>query len=314
MLPPGFDLNLLRVFATLMEERSVTRAGDRLGRTQSAVSSALSRLRAALGDPLFVRGRNGLEPTARAQALEPRVREILELAGIVVTGIQAFEPAQAAGLFRIGAPDRLGPPVLLPFLRDLQAAAPGIALDLVTSDRDRALEMIDANRIDLAVGWFDRPPPRFRATFAFRDPLVCLTRDDHPLRRSRAPMDLETLLSFPHLVVSGAGDRKAGFDDMLAQAGQRREAAVSVANFTIVPELLAGSDLVGVFTTRIANLLARRPGLAVTPLPIEVGALDHYLVWHGRSDRDPAHTWLRERLLDACRETAPAPTPAPFLS
>ncbi len=300
MLPQGFDLNLLKVFATLLDERSVTRAGERLGRTQSAISNSLARLREALGDPLFVRGHGGLVPTDRARALEPRVREVLRIAAECLAGTRAFDPADAEGLFRIGAPDRLSLPLMLPVIRTVRRTAPGLAIDLVTADRDRALELIDADRIDLAVGWFDRPPPRFRAAFAFRDELVCLTRADHPLCRSGRTTDLEELLGYPHLVVSGAGDRKAGFDDMLAQAGRRRIAAVSVTNFTAVPELLADSDLVGVFTTGIAGLLARRAGLAMTPLPIEVGALDHYLVWHGRSETDARHAWLRERVLDAC--------------
>lgn len=301
MLPQGFDLNLLKVFATLLEERSVTRAGERLGRTQSAVSNSLARLREALDDPLFLRGAGGLVPTDRARALEPQVREILRLTAACLTGTRRFDPADAEGLLRIGAPDRLSLPLMLPAIRTIRRAAPGLAVDLVTADRDRALELIDSDRIDLAVGWFDRPPPRFRAAFAFRDELVCLTRPDHPLRQAGGTPDIEALLGFPHLVVSGAGDRKAGFDDMLAQAGRRRTAAVSVTNFTAVPELLIDSDLVGVFTAGIAGLLAQRAGLATTPLPIGVGALDHYLVWHGRSETDARHAWLRERVLDACR-------------
>ena len=305
MLPQGFDLNLLKVFATLLDERSVTRAGERLGRTQSAISNSLARLREALDDPLFVRGSGGLVPTDRARTLEPRVREVLRIAAECLTGLRTFDPVNSEGLLRIGAPDRLSLPLMLPVIRTVRRTAPGLAIDLVTADRDRALELIDTDRIDLAVGWFDRPPPRFRATFAFRDELVCLTRADHPLCRGRRSggrtTDLEELLGYPHLVVSGAGDRKAGFDDMLAQAGRRRTAAVSVTSFTAVPELLVDSDLVGVFTTGIAGLLARRAGLATTPLPIEVGALDHYLVWHSRSESDARHVWLRDRVLEACR-------------
>ncbi len=302
MVPQGFDLNLLKVFAVLAEERSATRAGERLGRTQSAVSNALARLRDALGDPLFVRGADGLVPTERARSLEPQVREILRIAGGCLSGTSAFDPAYAGGLFRIGAPDRLSLPLLLPVIRAIRQEAPGIAIDIVTADRDRALELIDADRVDMAIGWFDRPPSRFRALFAFRDELVCLTRADHPLRRDGGTADVDELLRHPHLVVSGAGDRKAGFDDMLAETGRRRTAAVSVMNFTAVPDLLLDSDLVGVFTARVAGLLAGRDGLAVTPLPIEVGALDHYLVWHGRSDADARHAWLRDRVLAACAD------------
>lgn len=316
MIPANFDLNLLRVLDVLFEERSVTRAGERLGRTQSAVSNSLSRLRTAFGDPLLVRGPGGLVPTPKARALEPQIREVLRTAGECFDAEPAFDPASAGGLFRIGAPDRLGLPVAVPLIKELRRTAPGIEIDLITADRENALTLVDEDRIDVAVGWFERPPTRFRATLVFRDRLVCLVRADHPLCRpdgddngddngDGAPAGIDGVLSWPHLVVSSAGDRKAGFDDMLARIGIRRHAAISVTNFTTVPDLLSDSDLVGVFTTRIAALLARRSGLAVVALPAEISALDHYMVWHGRNDASPRHAWLRDRIREACETQAP---------
>ena len=106
-------------------------------------------------------------------------------------------------------------------------------------------------------------------------------------------------------MVSSAGDRKAGFDDMLTRVGVRRHAAISVTNFTTVPDLLADSDLVGVFTSRIAAVLARRSNLATVALPAEISALDHYMVWHGRNDASPRHAWLRDRIRGVCETQTP---------
>ena len=123
MIPAAFDLNLLRVLDVLLEERNVTRTGERLGRTQSAVSNSLSRLRAAFGDPLLVRGPGGLVPTPKARALEPQVREALRAAGDCFDSPSTFDPESATGLFRIGAPDRLGLPVAVPLMKELRRTA-----------------------------------------------------------------------------------------------------------------------------------------------------------------------------------------------
>ncbi len=297
MIPAGFDLNLLRVLSVLFEERSVTRAGERLGRTQSAVSNALARLRAAFGDPLLVRAAGGMDLTPKARDLAPLIAAFLERADLCFESDGPFDPASAQGVFRLGAPDRLGLPLLVPLVREMREQAPGIELDLVTADRANALSLIADDRLDLAIGWFERPPAQFRAELAFTDRLVCLSSRRHPVRADApGPVSIDKLLGFPHLVVSSAGDRKAGFDDLLARTGIRRRSAISVTNFTTVPDLLAESDLVGVFTSRVADVLARRHGLAVTPLPDEVAALDHYVVWHARNDASVRHRWMRERL------------------
>lgn len=294
-----FDMNLLRVLGVLFEERSVTRTGDRLGRTQSAVSNSLRTLRQALNDPLLVRGPDGLVLTPKARQLQEKVRAVIRLTEACLADDEAFDPASAGGRFQIGAPDRLSLPVMLPLLKALRSQAPSIAVDLTTTDRDRALDLLDADRLDLAIGWFDGPPPRFDAAFLFDERLVCLCRKDHPVAGSGRPVALSTVLSFPHLVVSAADDRKAAFDIMLARIGERRHAAVSVSNFSMVPRLLGESDLVGIYTERVASVLARDFGLATRRLPAEIAPLEHYMVWHHRDDADRKHAWFRQQVLRA---------------
>src|SRR5215471_3305906 len=100
-----FDLNLLVVFEVLMAERNVTRAAAQLGRTQSAVSHALSRLRRRLGDPLLLKRGRQMEPTAVALALFEQAQPILDSLRRVLAPRQHFEPATAERVFRVGAPD-----------------------------------------------------------------------------------------------------------------------------------------------------------------------------------------------------------------
>src|SRR6516162_2998920 len=94
-----FDLNLLVVFDVLMTERSVTRAAGRLGRTQSAISHSLARLRDQLGDPLLVRGGRRMEPTGFALQFIDQVRPILTGIRRVLSARQAFEPKTSRRVF-----------------------------------------------------------------------------------------------------------------------------------------------------------------------------------------------------------------------
>lgn len=296
----NFDLNLLVVLHVLLEERSVTRTGQRLGRTQSAISNALKRLRDHLEDPLLVRTPEGLSPTPRAAELAPLVAQIVKDAGVCIARPGDFDAATATAQFAIGAPDRFNLPVFLPLLEHLGRVAPGIVINLRTTDRDYAIRLIEAEEIDLAIGWFDRTPPHVDRSFAFEDRFVCMCRDDHPLAKLGPNLALEDILSYSHLVVSSTGDRRAAFDAVLERHGHRRTIAATLMSFTIVPELLLQSDLVGVFTHRTADYFLGKYPLMTAPVPLEVAPIANHLIWHRRFERDQAHAWLRDQIALAC--------------
>jgi DNA-binding transcriptional LysR family regulator len=305
MTEPGrplaqIDLNLLKVLDVLIEARSVTRAGERLGRTQSAVSNALGRLRRLLDDELLVRGQGGLALTPRAEALRQPLREMMLLAQACLDDGTGFDPAAAEGAFRIAMPDRLSLPLLPPLYEALNRVAPAMALNVTTADRDQAIRLLDEDRIDIAVGSPERTPSHMRTEHLFDDALVCLFRRDHPLAARGAARDLSAVLSYPHLVVSATGTGKAIFDSLLAERGLSRRAAVTVSNFSAVPRLLETSDMIGVFTRRIAAAFAASYALVTRPLPSDLAPLDHRMIWHARYDRDLRHLWLRDRIRDIC--------------
>lgn len=299
MAPQNFDMNLLVVLGVLMEERSVTRTGIRLGRTQSAISNSLKKLREALDDPLMVRGPDGLVPTPRAIALQDQVQTILGMTQECLSPHQIFDPSMATGGFRISAPDRLSLPVMLPLLKSLQRAAPGISVDLVNADREQALNGLDDDELDIAIGWFDQAPARFNTSHLFTDSLSCVCREDHPIIKQKTPITLETLRSYSHLIVSTLSSRTAAFDEILALRESKRRVAISVSNFSTVPAMLKDSDLIGVYSERIANVLAEDTDLCAMRLPDDIEKFDHYLVWHIRYDNDPRHRWLRDQIIAA---------------
>jgi len=291
-----FDLNLVKVLHALFEERSVTGAGHRLGRTQSAVSNSLKRLRMAFSDPLFVRSGDGLEPTPFAESLRDAVLEIVRTSEKLISERATFDPKIADLTYRIAAPDRLSLPIMRPFLAFLRDRAPLVAVDLVTSDRESAIALLNERRVDIVIGWLDRPPPNLQSELLFRSSLVGLARADHPLLRSGDTIHTEDVLEFPHLVVSSAGDQRAAFDIILSRRRLQRNIRLVVGNFGLVPSVLRDSDMIGVYTREVAKELASSGELATFELSIDPFILDHYLVWSRTNESDPAQSWLRQQI------------------
>nr|WP_240516864.1 LysR substrate-binding domain-containing protein [Marivivens niveibacter] len=123
-----------------------------------------------------------------------------------------------------------------------------------------------------------------------------MCRSDHPLLRRGQSLSLDDLLDFSHVVVSSTGDPRAAFDAVLERQGRSRNIAATIMNFTMVPELLLRSDLIGVFTHRTSTYLTERYTLSIAPVPIEVAPNANHLIWHRRYSNDPAHRWLRDEL------------------
>ena len=296
------DLNLLKVLDALISERSVTRAGVVLGRSQPAVSNALHRLRALLGDELFVRGADGLVLTPRAEALRAPLR--LALASLEASLFEEtdFDPATASGLLRISTPDRLSIAVVPPLFDLIQRHAPNMSLHVATADRHQALQLIEDDQIDVALGWLDDKPGHMLVEPLMEEYLYCVFRPNHPLARRRARFDIDAVLSYPHIVVSASGGRAAIFDDLLARNGLARRALVTVSNFTSVPHLLARSDMIGVFTKLASDVFESSFGLATRRVPLEIGKIATNMVWHMRNDRDRRHAWLRQQIKAVYRD------------
>ncbi len=290
------DFNLLKVLDALLAERNVTRAGKRLGRSQPAVSNALHRLRALLGDDLLVRGPDGFKLTPRAEAIREPLREAIALVEGCLTEEPQFDPARANGFFRLTTPDRLSLAVLPPLYARLQKLAPKMALQVLTTERKQALDMLDDDQSDLALGWFDDVPAHLNAELLMEDQLHCLFRRDHPLLKRGVKFDIASVLSYPHLVVSATGQRRAIFDELLLRYGLHRHAAVTVTNFTAVPHLLLRSDMIGVFTKPACDVFEKSFRLAKRPVPIDVGNIATNMVWQTRNDKDQKHAWLRKQI------------------
>lgn len=296
----NLDLNLLKVLDALIEERSVTRAARRLGRTQPAVSNALARLRSTLGDELFLRSPGGLELTARAQAVRQPVRDLIALAEICFSEQAQFDPSSAEGVFRIAMPDRLGLSVNSLMHERLSRLAPNMSLHVRTADRTQAIDLLRNDQVDIALGWLDEIPATMSKEKLLDEAFFCLLRAGHPALAKTGTLNEPALFDYPHLLVSATGNRVAIFDELLIPHKIERRVLVAVTNFSTVPFLLADSDMIGVFTQLVTRVFSDNFDLVQLPVPIDVGNIAASMVWHARNDGDKKHSWLREQMRQIC--------------
>lgn len=295
-----YDLNLLPVFLTLMDERNVTRAAERLGMTQPALSNALNRLRDTLRDPLFIRERYGMKPTQTAEELAPIVRAALSSLDDAIGGQQAFDPALATRQFTI-APNSYVEFVLMPIIvARLKDLAPGIRLRLIPFGNDLVETGAVSGATEMVLGRIVDPPDNMVVQHIMDDGLACVVRKDHPDVKDQ--LSQEQYENMKHVNVLPPGRMRIGLFQALQQTGLKREVAVSVTHFLAVPEMVAVSDYCATLPRLICERLARDERLKTLPAPVDLGTFPVELGWHVRYRSDPAHRWLRFLIAEVAKE------------
>ena len=286
-----YDLNLLPVFIALMEERSVTRAAGRLGMTQSALSSALARLRTTMQDQLFVRTRYGVQPTPVALELAPVIAEALTKIDDAVLGQQDFNPATANRLITI-APNGYVEFVFAPsIVAKVGGIAPGIQLRFTPYGNDLIETGIVSGTTAMVLGRIIDPPENLVVQHIIDDGFACVVRADHPSIGGH--LSREQYEQLRHVNVLPPGRLRAGLFEALERQALRREVAVSVTNFLAVPEMVAVTDYCATLPRLICRRLADDPRLRIVPAPVDLGTFPVEMAWHVRYRHDPAHRWLR---------------------
>lgn len=294
------DLNLLVVLRELLRVRNTTIAARRLGRTQSAVSHALQRLRVLLDDELFVRVGGGLRPTAAAEALAPAVTDILGRAEALLAGSasRVLDPRSLARTFVLGTTDYSELLLLPPLLSRLRAEAPQV--DLVTAflgdDIERAIQARD---VDLALATRFRVVSGLVEDYVTDQDMCLVVRKGHPATRGR--LDAKTYASFDHALVTPRGLPGSPVDTALEALGLRRRIVLRLPHFVVAALVVAESDLVVTQPRSFAEHMAKRAPLVVLPLPIVIPQFRFSIGYSLALRSDPAHAWFRGVLLDVAR-------------
>lgn len=284
----SLDGTLLRTFLTILEESSVSRAADRLGVTQSAVSHSLARLRRVLGDPLFVRSGQGLTPTERALSLRDPVQQVLDGMKALTQG-RPFDPLSEPLQFRVAANDMQRELIFPPLLRETRAEGIRLTLDFVPSGVPDA-GILRHDGCDLLLTPVPPDAPDLFQKRLLSSPLMVY----FDASQREPPRDWEEYCACEHVEVRFAGGRSAQVVLRDVDQARIRRPTVTLPSFNAIPAFVMGSDLISTDSA----LMKRGPlrDLDCAALPFDCPSVSIFMVWHERSNNDPAHRWLRRRI------------------
>ncbi len=304
------DLNLLRVFDEVMAERSLTKAAHNLALTQPAVSNAMRRLRDTLGDDLVRRSGQGLEPTPRANALWPAVREALRQLQESLSP-SPFEPATSTATFVLAMADATAAELVPGLLAVIERDAPGVNVRVVPLSTRDPRGLLDSESADLAIGHFPAVLADLTASAQsggavqfvhqrlYDGEYVCVMRRDHPL--SRGALTLNRFCAARHLLVSFSG-RPYGFvDEALASLGRERRIVLTVNQFFTAGRVVLQSDLLTVLPRHFVRVASVGDELVMRNLPFDMPVVHVDALWHQRVQQNSAHQWLRNAVVASAK-------------
>jgi DNA-binding transcriptional LysR family regulator len=300
----AFDLNLLRVFDAVMRERSVTRAGDRIGLSQPAVSSSLNRLRHLLNDQLFVRRGNDMAPTPRAEALAEPVREVLARLETALGAEDRFDPRTAERTYTLLGADFFSTQVMPGLFRAMSAKAPRVRLRLLDSGHGDVGRLLLEDVIDAALEAPLELPEWVSRERLFLSPFSIVAARSDPAMAGLDDGDtipMELFCAQPHVLRSISGAMSGWIDEALAKVDRNRRVVLALPHFQGVVLAVAQGGLIAAVPLQLARAVASDLDLLVLQPPIEVPTPEIQMYWHSRHDRSPAHRWMREEVLAAVR-------------
>ena len=286
------DLNLLPVFDALLRHQSVTLAARELDMSQSALSTALSRLRGVLGDALFVRTGRGLLPTPRAAALAQPLAAILEQLRESILSQQAFEAQASQRQFTICHSD-VGSYVLWPrIVQAVMQQAPHVHLGMKILPQAAIAPALESGQIDLAIGAYPGLPDLLFQRKLFDRQYVGMVSSRHPLAGKK--LSAQTFARTPQVVVRQSSGIQEAVDAALAGLGLSRSATLEMPSYLMLPPLLRAGQHLAVLPGQLADAFALDGPFTSLKLPFDLPQSTIKLHWHRRFHEDPGNVWLRE--------------------
>lgn len=293
------DLNLFVVFDAVYVEKNLTRAGDRLGMSQPAVSNALARLRRVLKDKLFVKTSQGMQPTVLAQQLAEPIQRALDLFNSSLCGVE-FDPATSDRVFRLAMTD-YGASLLLPELAaHLKVLAPNVSIRVQHLTESTIQKSLESGKIDLAFSSQMRLGAGFYEKTLYRDQFVCLVRIDHP--EVSDTIDVDQYVKLRHILYAPQGGQLGVVDRELAKSGLSLKIAVYAPHVLTIPSIIEKTDYISTIPERLILPYLGGRKLRLLEPPISVPGFDMKQFWHQATANDAPNKWLRGLIADLCAE------------
>lgn len=315
----NLDLNLVRIFNAVLDERGVTRAAERLHLTQSAVSHALARLREIIGDELFIRGPDGMHPTPRAAELAQSFKPALVQIEAALSE-PVFNPATSEIEFSISTSDYITATIVPDLMSRMRKAAPNARCRVRALSEMNITEELDRGTIHVAIGVFGKTPSRFVSEPLFSDQSVWLMRRDHPA--ARGAFGLRELSLYPQIdilisdqIQAGAGatidqgglerayitSNPRHIEALLGAEGLVRKVGATVSHILAVPSLVAATDMLAFTPLQFAKRAAKALDLTWREPPYQAPAFQISMLSHRTMGAHPSVQWLRNELIESAR-------------
>jgi DNA-binding transcriptional LysR family regulator len=290
------DLNLLGILLVVGEELSLTKASERLGLSQPALSHALARLREQFNDPLFVRGQRGLIATQRLEKLLPKVRNLLDQAQALYGG-EDLDLARLERRVVIAATTYFETRAIPALMRRAQNLAPGLRFETRSLAGGFPKAELESGDFDVAIAaYFADLPAGFRQRTIFNDRFICVCARDNSYLRSAKSLD--DYLKARHLQIEVPPGVFAPVDQFLQSEKMQRAIAVRVGNFLTPAQILVGTDYLLTCPFSLAVRYSEAYPLALSELPFPLPSIDTLMVWHEKNQNDPFHAWLRTSIAE----------------
>jgi DNA-binding transcriptional LysR family regulator len=294
----NLDLNLLVIFRAIYAERNISRAAVALGKSQPAVSNALSRLRVLCNNQLFVPVSGGVRPTKYADTLAPVVQEALLLLEGALKDDQNFAPALAHRTFCINMSDYIQS-ILLPRLMEwLKESAPAIRITVMSLSPQELPNVWVEGAIDLVIECHELTGNHLYQQKLFEDEFVCLVRKDHP--QIGETMTREQFLELRHAAVRLPSVPNL-IDIFLAQQGLKRHSVLDIPHCMVAPFIIARTDLITVLPRRQAMDCSAGLPVRILPCPVPLPRFATHQYWLTDVDQEKPHQWLRKAIREFCK-------------
>jgi DNA-binding transcriptional LysR family regulator len=296
------DLNLLLAFDSLMRERHVTRAAERLDVSQSSMSVSLAKLRDLLGDEVLMRAGGTLAPTVLALAVWPRVQHAVRAVDEAFKRVTTFDPSIATDTFRIIVIDYIDFMLMPAVMGVIRQQAPNVRIDIMQPNPHHFGEMLATGELDLAITYFPDPPEFLKTRRLFTDRFIGVCATKHSLLAE--PLTVAAFCALPHVTIEpdSAQIYNVQIEAALAPHGCKRNVRMIKPNFLALPSVVAASDLVSCIPVRLARRMTGMAQVALFDLPMDLLPFEVRMLWHPRTVNSPAHEWLRGVVLDCARD------------
>lgn len=286
------DLNLLATFDALIREKSVTRAADALGLSQSAMSHALKRLRTFFNDPLFVKTSEGMAPTPLAESLMPAVLSVMSTVRVDILQQVKFDPAKANRIFSFCMTD-MGELVFLPpLIKRLRELAPGCSIRTMQLPPKQIFSALESGEADLALGSLHFIPNGLFQQQLFVHPFVSIVSCHNP--DVGDALTIEKFFDMEHVIVALSGSPDEAYDKPVDQYAIKRKVFLTTPHFLSVPLIIEQyPQLIATVPSDLGVLFAKYGAVRIVQAPLELPKFVLRQHWHPRYQYDGASIWLR---------------------